>query len=231
MNHIHCKDVSLKMSGPAEHEKIIIDRVTVNFEAGRMVLLTGATGVGKSTFLHILAGLIRPVEGEVRVDGERISRWTSYHRDIWRRKLGIIFQQPHLLAGLTVLENVCLPLIPRKINIRKIREKGFQALERMGLDHMAGDMVMSQSGGERQRIAAARAIVSDPEMILADEPTAHQDLENVLRLIHILENYKKQNRLVIVASHDPRLAESQRFDDCFRIENGRLERIQFTFPI
>ncbi len=226
MNHIQCRDVSLKVFGPAEHEKIIIDRVTVDFEAGRMVLVSGATGAGKSTFLHILAGLIRPTEGEVRVDGEKVSRWTSYHRDMWRRKLGIIFQQPHLLAGLTVLENVCLPLVPRKIPIEKIREKGFQALECMDLTHMASEMVMSLSGGERQRIAVARAIVSTPEMILADEPTAHQDLENVLRLIHVFENYKRQNSLVIVASHDPRLAESQRFDDSYRIEHGRLERIQ-----
>jgi putative ABC transport system ATP-binding protein len=224
MENIQCNDISLKISGPGKHEKIIIDRVTVDFKAGRMVLVTGATGAGKSTFLHILSGLIRPTKGEVRVDGERVSRWTSFHRDIWRRKLGIIFQQPHLLAGLTVLENVCLPLIPRKITIKKIREKGTQALEHMGLAHMAGDMVMSQSGGERQRIAAARAIVSEPEMILADEPTAHQDSENVLRLIHILENYKRQSAIVIVASHDPRLSESQRFDDCFRIENGKLER-------
>ncbi len=226
MDHIQIKEVSFKISGPGDHEKTIIDHVSVDFEAGRMVLVTGATGAGKSTFLHILAGLIRPTEGEVRVDGKSVSRWTSFHRDMWRRKLGIIFQQPHLLTGLTVLENVCLPLIPRKITIREIRKKGFQALECMGLAHMAGDMVMSLSGGERQRIAAARAIISEPEMILADEPTAHQDSENVLRLVHILENYKRQNAVVILASHDPRLAESQRFDSCFRIENGSLERIE-----
>jgi ABC-type lipoprotein export system ATPase subunit len=225
MKHIQCKDISFKVRGTRAHEKNIINRVTVDFEAGQMVLVTGATGAGKSTFLHILAGLIRPTQGEVQVDGEKVSRWTSFHRDLWRRKLGIIFQQPHLLPNLTVLENVCLPLIPRKITINEIRERGFQALEHMGLVHMAGDMVMSQSGGERQRIAAARAIVSEPELILADEPTAHQDSENVLRMIHILENYKRQKCVIIVASHDPRLAESQRFDDCFQIENGILERI------
>jgi putative ABC transport system ATP-binding protein len=223
MDHIQCKDVSLLAFGPGMHKKIIIDCVTADFEAGRMVLITGATGAGKSTFLHILAGLIRPTEGEVRVDGERLSRWTSYHRDMWRRKLGVIFQQPHLLSGLTILENVCLPLIPRKITIKEIREKGINALEQMGLAHMAGEMVSSLSGGERQRIASARAIVSEPEMILADEPTAHQDSENVFRLIHILEEYKRKNSLVIVASHDPRLLESKRFDDYFRIENGKLD--------
>jgi ABC-type lipoprotein export system ATPase subunit len=225
MDHIQCKDVSLTISRAGMQNKIIIDCVTVEFKAGRMVLIIGATGVGKSTFLHILAGLIRPTEGEVRVDGERLSRWTSYHRDMWRRKLGVVFQQPHLIAGLTVLENVCLPLIPRKMTIKEIRKKGINALEQMGLVHLAGDMVVSLSGGERQRIASARAIVSEPEMILADEPTAHQDSENVFRLIHILERYKRKNSLVIVASHDPRLVESHRFDDCFRIENGKLARL------
>jgi ABC-type lipoprotein export system ATPase subunit len=223
MDHIQCKDVSVLVFGPGMHKKIILDCVTVDLKAGRMVLITGATGAGKSTFLHILAGLIRPTEGEVRVDGERLSRWTSYHRDMWRRKLGVIFQQPHLLSGLTILENVCLPLIPREITIKEIREKGLNALEQIGLAHMAGEMVISLSGGERQRIASARAIVSDPEMILADEPTAHQDLENVSRLIHIFEKYKRKNSLVIVASHDPRLVESHRFDDYFRIENGKLD--------
>jgi putative ABC transport system ATP-binding protein len=226
MDHIHCKDVSLIIFAPDRHERIIIDRITLDFRAGRIVLVTGATGAGKSTFLHILAGLTRPTQGEVLVDGERVSRWTSYHRDMWRRKIGIIFQQPHLLAGLTVLENVCLPLIPRKITLKEIREKGFQALELMGLVHMAGEMVISLSGGERQRIAAARAIVSEPEMILADEPTAHQDSENVLRLIHIFENYKRQNAIVVVASHDPRLVDSKCFNDCFRIEKGTIERIK-----
>ena len=228
MECIQCREVSVKMVGPGGHEKIVIDRVTVDFVAGRMVLITGATGAGKSTFLHILAGLIRPSEGEVIVDSEKVSRWISFHRDMWRRKLGIIFQQPHLLPGLTVLENVCLPLIPRKNNIREIKEKAIQALERMGLVHMAGEMVMPLSGGERQRVAIARAIVAEPEMILADEPTAHQDQENVTRLIHVLEGFKSRESIVIVVSHDSRLMESKRFDLCFRIENGKLERIHLS---
>jgi putative ABC transport system ATP-binding protein len=225
MDHIQCKDISLKRIGPDGHAKMIIDSVSVDFETGRMVLITGATGAGKSTFINILAGLIRPTHGEVRVDGEGVSRWTSYHRDIWRRKVGIIFQQPHLLPGLTVLENVCLPLIPRNITIKALRDKGLQALEHMGLAHMAGEMIMSLSGGERQRIAAARAIVSEPELILADEPTAHQDLTNIFRMIQIFENYKKRNSIIIVATHDPRLIESQQFDTSFLIDRGRLERI------
>jgi ABC-type lipoprotein export system ATPase subunit len=225
MEHIQCKDISLKRIGPDGHARMIIDRVSVYFEAGRMVLITGATGAGKSTFINILAGLIRPTCGEVRVDGEGVSRWTSYHRDMWRRKAGIIFQQPHLLSGLTVLENVCLPLIPRKITVKTLQEKGFRALEYMGLAHMAGEMIMSLSGGERQRIAAARAIVSEPELILADEPTAHQDVTNIHRLVQIFENYKKRNSIIIVATHDPRLIESERFDTSFLIDSGKLKRI------
>ena len=225
MDIIQCKEVSVKMVVPGEHERTVIDRVTVDFEAGRMALITGATGAGKSTFLHVLAGLKRPTEGEIWVDNERVSRWTTFHRDMWRRKLGIIFQQPHLLPGLTVFENVCLPLIPRKITIEEIRDKSIRALERMGLAHMAGEMIKYLSGGERQRVAAARAVVSDPEIILADEPTAHQDNENVVRLIDVLESYKRRKTSVIVASHDSRLLESNRFDSCFRIEMGRLVRI------
>ncbi len=226
MEQIQCVEVSFRILVPANHEKTIIDRVNVDFKTGQIMLITGATGAGKSTFLHIMAGLIRPTEGEVRVDGEKVSRWTSFHRDMWRRNLGIIFQQPHLLPGLTVLENVCLPLIPRKIPLSELRKRGIEALECVGLDSKAGDRVMSLSGGERQRVAISRALVSEPQMILADEPTAHQDMENVLRLMDIFENYKKKNRLVIVASHDPRLPESRRFDECFRLEKGRLEKKQ-----
>lgn len=226
MQRVQCVNVSLIMSLSGQAEKSIIHRVNAKFNAGQMSLITGVTGAGKSTLLHILAGIIRPTEGEVIVDDEKVSRWMTYHRDRWRQKVGIIFQQPHLLNGLTVFENVSLPLIPRKMPLKTIRKKGFHALDSMGLFHMAGEKVTALSGGERQRVSAARAIVSGPELILADEPTAHQDMDNVKRLMDIFEHFKRKNTVVIVASHDPRLVESRRFDTCFMIENGALKKVQ-----
>lgn len=225
MERIQCVNVSLAKPFAGLKDKKILDHVTVQFNAGQMSLIIGATGAGKSTLIHILAALIRPTEGEVLADSQNVSRWTSFHRDRWRQKLGIIFQQPHLLTGLTVFENVCLPLMPGKISLKTIRQKGFNALERLGLSHMAAEKVMTLSGGERQRVAAARAIVSNPEMILADEPTAHQDDKNVKRLMDVFEHFKRKNAAIIVASHDPRLAESKRFDTRFKIENGRTEKV------
>lgn len=226
MEYIQCVNVSLVRSFPGSGEKRIIDHISAQFKAGQMSLISGDTGAGKSTLLHILAGLIRPTEGDVVADSKSVSRWISFHRDIWRRKIGIIFQQPHLLTGLTVFENVCLPLIPRNIPIKTLREKGLKALECLGISPMASEMVMTLSGGERQRVAAARAIVSDPEVILADEPTAHQDDENVNRLMDIFEHFKRKNTLIIVVSHDPRIAEAYCFDTSYRIENGRMEKVR-----
>ncbi len=226
MERVQCVNVSLIISLSGHAEKSIIHRVKAEFNAGQMSLITGVTGAGKSTLLHILAGIIRPTEGEVIVDDQKVSRWMAYHRDRWRKKVGIIFQQPHLLNDLTVFENVCLPLIPQKMPMQTIRKKAFHALDCLGLSHMAGERVTALSGGERQQISIARAIVSGPELILADEPTAHQDMENVTRLMDVFEHHKRKNTVVIVASHDPRIVESRRFNACFNIENGTLEKVQ-----
>ncbi len=226
MKCIECVNVTLtKPFAGQKKTKRILDRITAQFHGGSMSLISGATGAGKSSLIHILAGIIRPTEGEVMADLQRVSRWTSYHRDRWRQKVGIIFQRSYLLADLTVFENVCLPLIPRKLPVKTMRKKAMGALECLGMNHMAFEKVMFLSGGERQRVSAARAFVADPEMILADEPTAHQDEENVNRLMNILVQFKRKNAVIITASHDVRLLRGKGFDFRFTIEKGRMKPV------
>ena len=177
---------------------------------------------GKSTLLHILAGLLRPTQGEIAADGHPVSRWVSFHRDLWRRKVGIIFQQPHLLPDLTTLENVFLPLIPLKMSVKDIRRLGFSALERMGVRHLSGEKALRLSGGERQRVAIARAIIMKPEIIIADEPTSHQDSENTNLVLEAFQNFKDEQAVVIVSVHESGIPDFTLFDRRFHLENGIL---------
>jgi ABC-type lipoprotein export system ATPase subunit len=225
MEKIESKKVGLEKSWPEGGRKIILDSIDAEFFAGRMAVIGGETGAGKSTFLYVLAGLLRPSAGEVLADGQSVSRWISYHRDLWRRKIGVIFQRNHFITDMTVLENVCAPLVPRGIPVGQVRRKAFYALSRTGVEHLADENMASLSGGELQRVSCARALVSSPELILADEPTAHQDPENVHRIMNVFEECREENAIVVVASHDTRILSSDLFDARYIMKNGRLGKI------
>jgi ABC-type lipoprotein export system ATPase subunit len=222
MENIESKGVCLEKSWPGGDRKIILDSIEAEFSAGRMAVIGGKTGAGKSTFLYVLAGLLRPTAGEVVADGQSVSRWVSFHRDLWRRKVGLIFQRDHFIEDMTVLENVCAPLVPRRLPLGQVRKKAAYALSRTGVEHLADESMANLSGGELQRVSCARALVSSPELILADEPTAHQDPENVKRLMNVFEQCREENAIVIVASHDSRILSSGRFDARYTMERGRL---------
>jgi ABC-type lipoprotein export system ATPase subunit len=225
MKLLECKGLFLEKAGRGGRRKVVLDDIDAKFHAGRMAAILGDVGAGKSTLLHVLAVLVRPTRGEVSADGESVSRWVSRHRDLWRRKTGLVFQKAFAIAGLTVLENVCVPLVPRSMPVARVRKTALDALSRTGLDHLAGQSVSTLSGGELQRLSFARAIVSDPELILADEPTSHQDPENVERITGLLNEFARKGSIVVTASHDPRLLNSELFDDRFLIENGKLRKL------
>ncbi len=225
MELLECRGLFLERRGQDGRKKAILENIDAKFHSGRIAVIGGDVGAGKSTLLHVLAGLARPTQGEVSADGQSVSRWVSFHRDMWRRKTGLVFQKAHTLPGLTVLENVCVPLVPRSMPVGRIRKAAIDALSKAGLEHLAGEPVSTLSGGELQRFSCARAIVSDPELILADEPTSHQDPENVGRIMGIFDEFKRKGAIVVTTSHDPRLLSSEMFDSRFLIENGKLRKI------
>ena len=224
---IVCQNVSLFRRRADGSERAILKHVDATLNAGEGAMISGKTGAGKSTLLHLLAGLLRPSEGQITVAGEPVSRWNTVHRDLWRRKIGIVFQHPRFINELTVLENVILPMIPRGTSITQLRNLARQALEFFGISHLAKQNVLSLSGGEQQRVSIARAIVSRPAILIADEPTAHQDDEGAALIIEKFVGWKLPHTITIVAAHDPRWAQSGKFTDKhFLLEDGRLRKLQ-----
>ncbi|MGA8239302.1 MAG: ATP-binding cassette domain-containing protein [Desulfobacterales bacterium] len=223
---IECRRLTVARRASDGREKVVIDDLSAQFEAGQMAVISGATGAGKSTLLHVLAGLLRPVQGEVVVDGEAVSRWVSSHRDRWRRRVGIVFQHDRLLGDLSAVENVVLPLIPRGSGLKECRRSALAALSRLSVDPLADKLVRNLSGGERQRVAIARALVARPSFLFADEPTAHQDHKSTEEILKTLVAAAAAGAVVVVTAHDPRILEAGATGGRFRLVQGRLKALK-----
>jgi putative ABC transport system ATP-binding protein len=196
-----------------------LDEVSMAVGAGEFVAVVGPSGSGKSTLLHLLAALDTPTTGTVTVDGERTDTLTERGRARLRlRRIGIVFQRFHLLPSLSARSNVALPLVERGIGRRERRERSEALLARVGLaarvEHRPGEL----SGGEQQRVAVARALICDPALVVADEPTGELDSATGARVLDLLSEVAA-NRAVVVASHDDRVVE--RADRVVRLQDGR----------
>ena len=220
---IVCRDISVAFRMADGRENRILRKVQAEFPAGQMSLICGRTGAGKSTLLHVLAGLMRPTEGEVIVGEQHVSRWISAHRDRWRRQVGIVFQLHHLFRGLSVLENVLVPMIPRDVPIRRSRRRAMDLLAKLDMTHLCDEKIRALSGGERQRVAVARALISRPGYLFADEPTAHQDRQGAATVLRVLAEAREWDAVVVVAAHDLRVLESDHSGHRYRLENGSLK--------
>jgi len=192
------------------------------FESGRHVLLTGPTGSGKTTLLHLLGGLVRPQSGEILADGVAVSRWTAAHRDRWRQRVGILFQHMELIDGLNADQNVMAPLVPRPGSVRDKIVAVAEALAKVGAETLAHRQVRALSGGERQLVALARAIVGHPDLLLLDEPTSHQDDDHVRLILDRVNEANDRGAIVITASHDPRLTGAVGIDATHVLGGGRV---------
>lgn len=219
---LSCHDVRLMRRSVKGSERAVLDGVNADFFVGSLALIVGPTGAGKSTLLYLLAGLLRPAAGEIRADGDPVSRWITAHRDQWRRQVGILFQMPSLAPDLTVLENVMLPLMPRGGALTDIRNRARKCLERTGAVHLAGFPAATLSGGEGQRAALARALTVEPRFLIADEPTAHQDDGGAEIVMAVLKTERDRGAAVIVAGHDHRLLAADFADTRYRLAAGRL---------
>lgn len=197
-----------------------LDGVDLSIDAGERVAITGPTGCGKSTLLSILALLERPDKGELLLGGRPAG--SIKPAEAWRvEHLGVIFQFHHLLPHLTAEENVMLPLIGRGLARRVVRLRSQEMLDAIGLGHRAGFLITKLSGGERQLTAVARAMIGEPSLILADEPTGSVDSktgESILRLL--LGQELAQRATVILVTHDPQLA--ARADRQVSMFDGRI---------
>jgi ABC-type lipoprotein export system ATPase subunit len=223
---IECQHVTLERHRHNGKSFCVLNDITVAFNPGSMNLISGPTGAGKTSLLHILAGLLRPTSGQVLVDAQPVSRWTGVHRSRWRQRAGIAFQHHHLFEDLTALENVLLPLIPRCRSRRELRRLGRQALGDLDMAALAGEKIQILSGGQRQRINLARALVNRPEYIFVDEPTAHQDNVSAEMIIRRLAEAGQDSATVIIVAHDARIEASGVIDTHLRLVDGKLEKVR-----
>lgn len=180
-----------------------LSEVTLTIERGEFIGISGPSGAGKSTLFNILSGLDRATSGAVEVDGTDLTKLSTDKLALFRRaKIGFVFQSSALLSALTVFENVMLPLIPVHLSEPDKRARVERALEAVNIAHRASHLPSELSGGEQQRTAIARAVVNDPELILADEPTADLDVDNASNIIELLEQLNAQGKTILLTSHD-----------------------------
>lgn len=181
--------------------------VNVSFELGKgeMAFLTGHSGAGKSTLLKLIAALEKPSSGEVIFDGVNLNRLSLNKVPFIRRKIGLIFQNPFLLSDRTVLENVSLPLIISGYRYQEIGKRARAVLDKVGLLRKEKALPETLSAGEKQRVSIARALISRPPLILADEPTGNLDPELSEEIMHLFEQFNQVGVSMIIATHDVQL--------------------------
>ena len=211
-----------------KHEVPVLKGVSLSIEAGDFTAIVGQSGSGKSTLLHLLGTLDAPDSGEIHFNGSRIDNLPSRKKEALRNsEFGMIFQFYHLLPELTTLENV---LVPRMVkdgffkylrNKQAYKKRATELLEMVGLSHRLKHKPNQLSGGEMQRTAIARSLVSDPKILLADEPTGNLDAQNGCEVMDTLDALRKhENLTVVMVTHDDRLAEKA--DHLIRLENGKV---------
>ncbi len=195
--------------------------VSLRVERGEFVAVTGPSGAGKSTLLHLLGGLLRPDEGELRLDGRRVDRLGEADWAVLRRRrLGIVFQSGNLLGDLNVTDNVELPALLAGVPVRTARARRRELLAELGLGDKATAGPGALSGGERQRVALARALVNDPDLLLADEPTGNLDSRSTREVLALLTRYHRLGRTIVLVTHDARVASSA--DRVISLFDGRI---------
>jgi len=202
-------------------ETTALDGIQLDLPAGSFVSIMGPSGCGKSTLLNLMGLLDAPTTGRVVLDGSPVGSYRD--RDVARvrnEKIGFIFQSFHLVADLTVQDNVELPLLYRKIGAKDRRKRALAALEQVGLASRVHHFPGQLSGGQQQRVAIARAIVGEPRILLADEPTGNLDSQMGDEVMAILHRINRDSKTTIaMVTHDPRLAEST--DRVVRMFDGR----------
>ena len=204
---IDLKQVSRLYPAKAEANNGVIralDNFSLSVDAGEWIAIMGPSGSGKSTLVNLIGCLDRPNAGEIWLDGENVAKLSAKQLNrIRAEKIGFVFQQFHLLPYLTALENV---MLAQYVHSMTDRQEALEALERVGLKDRAGHLPSQLSGGEQQRVSIARALINDPKIVLADEPTGNLDAVNEEIVLRLLRELHQQGRTIVMVTHDPVVA-------------------------
>lgn len=198
-----------------------LQKVNFHLEKGEMAFLTGPSGAGKSTLLKLISMLERPSAGDVFFNGRNVSKISKTDIPFLRRDIGIIFQDHRLLVERTIFDNVALPLIIKGYTAKQVKNRVLAALDKVGLYNKAKCYPTMLSGGEQQRVGIARAIISRPKLLLADEPTGNLDPQLSMEIIKLFEEFNRTGTSVLIATHDLGLIAKMRYRT-LRIKHGEM---------
>jgi lipoprotein-releasing system ATP-binding protein len=204
----------------------VLRGINVAINAAERMAIVGASGSGKTTLLQILGGLDKPSNGHVLVDGRDIHSLTERERgELRNHALGFVYQFHHLLPEFSALENVAMPLLVRRMPTVEAKDRAKEILSRVGLGQRLDHRPHQLSGGERQRAAVARALVTQPKLVLADEPTGNLDGKNAEQVFELmLELNRERKTSLVIVTHDLRIA--SRMDRALEIEGGMLREVE-----
>ena len=200
----------------------VLNNLNLNLETGKIIALVGPSGSGKSTLLHLLALLDKPTNGKITILGEPTQNITENKRNqLIRNHISIIFQNNNLLLDFTAVENVAMPLIIRNENYNSSIKEAESYLRKVNLGHRLNHFPSDLSGGEQQRVAIARSLISDTKIILADEPTGNLDNKNSSEVLSYFLKLKQKNKIILIATHNREIA--KRADYTLSIRDGIIK--------
>nr|VFK03942.1 MAG: putative ABC transport system ATP-binding protein [Candidatus Kentron sp. H]VFK04204.1 MAG: putative ABC transport system ATP-binding protein [Candidatus Kentron sp. H]VFK07028.1 MAG: putative ABC transport system ATP-binding protein [Candidatus Kentron sp. H] len=226
---IELQDIKKAFNRGKPNEFWAIRGISLTIERQRVTVLKGASGSGKTTLLSLIGALSRPTSGRVLIDGRNVSGLPErFATRIRRETFGFVFQRFNLIDGLSVLENVMLPAYPLGRNHRQLEASALALLRRLGLADKRDNPVERLSGGEAQRAAICRALINDPAILIADEPTANLDSRLSEEFLAIVEELVVDGRTVLLSSHDPLVYESTRVHRVVEMHDGRLPEGSFN---
>jgi len=205
----------------------VLKGVDLEVKRGRFLAIIGASGSGKSTLLHILGTLDRPDEGKVSFEGNDVARLSNGKLNRLRnKKIGFVFQFYHLLDELNVVENIALPAMVASGTLswlksaKTVKKRASELIETLGIAERAGHKPYQLSGGERQRVAIGRALINQPQVLLADEPTGNLDSETGNGILDVFDKLRQAGQTIVMVTHDKRIAE--RADKVITLVDGKI---------
>ena len=204
-----------------------LHNVSIEIDRNRITVLKGPSGSGKTSLLSLISCMSRPTAGRIFVEEKDVVKLPErFLTNIRRAKFGFIFQQLHLIRNVSVLENILLPLYPLSMKVSIMREKALAIMKKLGIEDKRNFKVKQLSGGEQQRVAIARAMVNDPEIIIADEPTAHLDTKLASEFMEILESLLNEGKTIVIATHDLFVHEHLLVHKTISMRDGCIEKVE-----
>ncbi len=208
------------------NEFVALQGVTLSIEAKKLTVFKGPSGSGKTTLLSLIGCMARPTSGRIHLlDREITSLPERFLTEIRRKTFGFIFQQYNLILGVTALENVMVPAYPSGEKSFALKKRAMDLLDIFNISSKADSRVERLSGGEMQRVAIARALMNNPQVVIADEPTAHLDTPLSKEFMEIMGRLKESSRTVLIASHDPVVSESPLVDWVWNLRDGKIDGV------